>query len=663
MRRMNRKLGILKLEQRENPAVFNISAGDVAALVAAVDASNKNAEPDTINLATGSTYLFTAAANTQAALGLIAPDDVTINGNGAKLERSADVGTPSFRFITIGVFPNLPRVTVNDLAFVNGNADTNPGGAILLNSGDLLATNCTFTGNQGTIGGAIYATNATVVQRTLTLTNCNFTNNSSTNGAGGAVYQLGSTNIGVTNCLFQMNTSSAEGGALRYQTSNSTITITTSTFAENTAKGGNGGGGVFIQGPATITDCTVRDNTSAIGGGGIWIQNGGSLVMRGSTVSGNKANSSVASGGGLFSQGPTTIENCTIHNNRAGSGGGINFSLGPSTIATITHTTITGNQAFFALAAGAGVNITGSGTCNIGHTIVAENSFDTGVSGKGPDISGTVNSLDYNLIGNTSGATINGSTMGNLTGISPNLGPLQNNGGLTFTRRPNVGSPVRNAGDPAFVGPPNTDQRGAGFARVVGGRIDVGAVEAVPAQVISVQINDGTPQRSKVTYLVVTFNQPVVFTPSPAAAFELVRQGDNAPVNMNANAVANSVTITFTSGAVEFGSLADGRYTLTILAANVDGGDFDGNGDGVTGDNYELASQKAASPPNPYVPPTNIFRLFGDGNGDGAVTSADFALFRQTFGAALNLAFDFGGDGNVTADDFAEFRKRFGLMI
>jgi len=34
-----------------------------------------------------------------------------------------------------------------------------------------------------------------------------------------------------------------------------------------------------------------------------------------------------------------------------------------------------------------------------------------------------------------------------------------------------------NAGDPAFAPPPATDQRGV--ARVIGGRIDIGAVEAL----------------------------------------------------------------------------------------------------------------------------------------------------------------------------------------
>jgi hypothetical protein len=55
-----------------------------------------------------------------------------------------------------------------------------------------------------------------------------------------------------------------------------------------------------------------------------------------------------------------------------------------------------------------------------------------------------------------------------------------------------------------------------------------------------------------------------------------------------------------------------------------------------------------------------VHRLFGDGTGDGAVTSDDFAMFRSVFGVA-GPSFDFDGNGVVNSDDFAEFRKRFGL--
>src|SRR5687768_12758054 len=65
------------------------------------------------------------------------------------------------------------------------------------------------------------------------------------------------------------------------------------------------------------------------------------------------------------------------------------------------------------------------------------------------------------------------------------LGPLADNGGPTFTHALLDGSPAINAGDPATVAgsgnTPEFDQRGTGFPRVVGGRIDMGAFEAAPS--------------------------------------------------------------------------------------------------------------------------------------------------------------------------------------
>src|SRR5207248_2840902 len=68
----------------------------------------------------------------------------------------------------------------------------------------------------------------------------------------------------------------------------------------------------------------------------------------------------------------------------------------------------------------------------------------------------------------------------------PMLGPLQDNGGPTFTHTLLSGSPALDSGDPnfdpyAFSPPLLYDQRGDGFARVVNDHIDIGAFEVQPA--------------------------------------------------------------------------------------------------------------------------------------------------------------------------------------
>jgi hypothetical protein len=88
---------------------------------------------------------------------------------------------------------------------------------------------------------------------------------------------------------------------------------------------------------------------------------------------------------------------------------------------------------------------------------------------------GTVTSYGYNVSSDDGGGYLNGP--GDQINTDPMLGPLQDNGGPTFTHALLPGSPAINAGDPNFVGPPDYDQRGHDYDRVRGGRIDVGSFE------------------------------------------------------------------------------------------------------------------------------------------------------------------------------------------
>src|SRR5262249_12073160 len=143
-------------------------------------------------------------------------------------------------------------------------------------------------------------------------------------------------------------------------------------------------------------------------------------------------------------------------------------------------------------------------------------------------------------------------------------------------------------------------------------------------------------------------------------AFQLKRQSDGALVDLSASVTTDTtthVTLTFDGAGSEFGSLQDGRYTLTIFASQVSNasGNLDGNCDGTGGDDFVLAS---AATPNP---PTNIFRFFGDLDGDGDVDATNFLAFRDVFLGVtpFNAALDFDGSGSVDAADFLQFRNRY----
>lgn len=193
------------------------------------------------------------------------------------------------------------------------------------------------------------------------------------------------------------------------------------------------GGGISGNGAATLNNTTIADN-AALSGGGIEVGGGGSLNLTNSTVSGNTAQTT--DGGGIYSQSATTIRNSTITNNRAnGTGGGIFRAT--------------------------------SVTVSLGNTIIAGNNAPTAA-----DFNGTLTSLGYNLIGTTNGATITGDTTGNVINPNPSLAPLALYGGVTPTHALLPNSSAINVG--TATNAPTTDQRGR--ARI--GATDIGASEA-----------------------------------------------------------------------------------------------------------------------------------------------------------------------------------------
>jgi hypothetical protein len=186
---------------------------------------------------------------------------------------------------------------------------------------------------------------------------------------------------------------------------------------------------------------------------------------------------------------------------------------------------------------------------------------------------------------------------------------------------------------------------------------------ATPAKVANLLVNNGAVQRSRVTSVTIEFDQIVTLTGGVNGAFQLRRLSDNALVTLDGTAsiIDNSgsgtkVTLFFdiaglaVDGKAGNVSLADGRYALTAVAANITNGSgqLDGNGDGTAGDNYSLTG----------TPANGLFRLFGDADGSGQVTSSDFLAFRLAF-LSSNAAFDFDGSGQVDTGDFLQFRLRF----
>ncbi|HUK83391.1 MAG TPA: choice-of-anchor Q domain-containing protein, partial [Verrucomicrobiae bacterium] len=205
----------------------------------------------------------------------------------------------------------------------------------------------------------------------------------------------------------------------------------------------------FGRAMLTITSSTLSSNSAVSGGGGIY-NNGESvgsatLTITNSTLSGNSAEA----GGGMYNDGALAgyvtvqLANSTLSGNSADGGGGIY------------------NDA----------TVGGYVPVGIGNTIL-----DAGASGDNiENDEGTVTSDGYNLSSDDGGGFLGAS--GDLINTNALLGPLADNGGPTFTHALLTNSPAINAGNPGFTPPPDYDQRGPGFARVVGFHIDIGAFE------------------------------------------------------------------------------------------------------------------------------------------------------------------------------------------
>src|SRR4029077_6336896 len=167
-----------------------------------------------------------------------------------------------------------------------------------------------------------------------------------------------------------------------------------------------------------------------------------------------------------------TINNSTLSADTGLAGGGIvNLSGGGSALVTVSNTTFSGNTAEFGGGIGNARTSFGAAIVDIGNTI-----FKSGASGENIlNNSGSVISHGYNLSNDDAGGFLTGP--GDQINTDPLLGPLQDNGGLTFTHALLPGSPAVDTGDPNFTPPPFYDQRGPDFFRVRNGRIDKGSFE------------------------------------------------------------------------------------------------------------------------------------------------------------------------------------------
>ncbi|MFA7247651.1 MAG: choice-of-anchor U domain-containing protein, partial [Dehalococcoidia bacterium] len=252
------------------------------------------------------------------------------------------------------------------------------------------------------------------------------------------------------------------------------------------------GGGIYIGEThiVTLNDCVVKDNAAEYGGG---IYNTGQLNMYRCTVSGNSA---VYHGGGIQNtpgvigeSGEMWLTNCTISDNHLtraefNSGGGV---WNNGTVTLHNCTIVSNSTSNFTGALGGGFANSSDRTAYFKNCIVANNTSGDGINNNGysepPD---GIISQGCNIDSENS---CNFNHPSDLIGTDPLLGPLQDNGGPTFTHAISQISPAFNG---AADGPDH-DQRG--FTRPMLDGFDIGAYELqrlVPPSITSVNPNSGT---------------------------------------------------------------------------------------------------------------------------------------------------------------------------
>jgi predicted outer membrane repeat protein len=210
-------------------------------------------------------------------------------------------------------------------------------------------------------------------------------------------------------------------------------------------------------------------------GGGIWANAlTGTATIVNSTFTGNSAD--VNGGGIAMATGNVTLDQVTISGNTAGGAGdGLYLGYGDSEPPVPFAA---GSARAKQHGEDAGPSAQAVGTVSVSGTIVAGNGDGTDDVAGAAD-GGNTATVAASVIGGVNDVTVTDAG-GTQTGVTnPGLAPLANNGGPTQTMALLEGSPAIDKGpNPVATFPGNEfDQRGPGFARVVGAAVDVGAFE------------------------------------------------------------------------------------------------------------------------------------------------------------------------------------------
>lgn len=388
-----------------------------------------------------------------------------------------------------GAVRNDGILTVANSTFRGNSTNVSFSGGAIVSYGPVTITHSLFEDNRGGSGGALYVrfpSAQTVISDTVFRNNAA---NSPANGWGGAILTWDGAPLTIEGGEIYGNTARNGGGI--YNTANSIVTVRGgAVIRENLATGGvPEGGGIHNSGTLSLGPATVMDNTAHSGGG---IYNAGTMSLVDATISGNRAdggygggiensggngtldrvtlsgNSAYASGGGIHHyNGMLTLTNTTVSGNDSGLGGGIDSVNNGSM--SLTFVTIAGNSAAY----GAGIAKVAAGTVTL-RNVLLDNTGERGNCWRS-DNGTTLTSLGFNLSSDTDFDCYL-TQPSDYTGVDPQLSPLGDWGGATWTMIPAATSAAIDRAQ--CLASVSIDQRG--IIRPQGAACDIGAVEVPP---------------------------------------------------------------------------------------------------------------------------------------------------------------------------------------
>jgi hypothetical protein len=235
---------------------------------------------------------------------------------------------------------NGSTLLLTDAAIYSNTAGASGGGLRVVDSTATLisatvSTNLATTGAGISLNGSSSATPAN-----LRLTDATIDNNAASSNSGGGIALGANTGVTMTRTSIYANRATSSGGGIHLDVLSSWLDVDASSIYSNTSVDG---GGIYSQGPLTLTNSTVAHNQASANGGGIY-HNGGLLQTRYATLASNTA---TTQGGGLFlNAGTATLSNTLVANSTTnGAPGGDLQGSGAPTLAQV----LTGTQTLGAL--------------------------------------------------------------------------------------------------------------------------------------------------------------------------------------------------------------------------------------------------------------------------------------------------------------------------